>query len=313
MRRTLLQMGPLFEHTQKSYEENYDIHKLWEAADQDALIESIADRCTGVVTDGGKGVSNAVLEKLPNVKVITVFGVGVDAIDLDYCKNNQITVGNTPDVLSDDVADLAVSLALATCRQVAFGDRYARDGKWPKQGPMPLTTRMSGKTAGIFGMGSIGDSLAKRLSGFDMPIKYCNRSAKSGCAYEYVDTAVKLAKDVDFLFITASANENTVGAINNKVLDALGTNGYLINVARGTLVDETTMVDYLVNRKIAGAGLDVFENEPGIPKALLSLDNVVLQPHNASGTWETRKAMGELSLSNIAAFFDNKPLPAKVI
>ncbi|MCL4134840.1 UNVERIFIED_CONTAM: hypothetical protein GTU68_060482 [Idotea baltica] len=269
--------------------------------------------CVAVVTDGGRGVENGILQKLPNAKVVSVFGVGVDAIDLDFCKANGITVGNTPDVLSDDVADLAVALALSSCRQLVTGDRYARNGMWAKQGAMPLTTRMMGKAAGIYGMGSIGSCLAKRLNAFDMPVSYCNRHKKAGSSYNFVASLEQLASESDFLFITAAATPNTIGAINKEVLDALGPQGYLINVSRGTLVDETTLVDYLRNNKIAGAGLDVFLNEPNIPSELLGLNNVVLQPHNASGTYETRKAMGELMLENLGAALSGKPLSALVV
>ncbi len=313
MSRTLLQMGPLFEPTQQAFKSKFSVHRLWESQDEAALLKSIQTDCTGVITDGGKGVSNDILDQLPNVKMITVFGVGVDAIDLDYCKAKNITVGNTPDVLSDDVADLAVALALAVCRQVVSGDAYARAGNWIAKGAMPLTTRMSGKTAGIYGMGSIGNSLAQRLQAFNMPVKYCNRSKRADSSFEFIDSLEKLANDVDFLFITAAATASSIGAVNQSVLNALGSSGYLINVARGTLVDETALISSLKNHTIAGAGLDVFEKEPAIPAELIELDNVVLQPHNASGTFETRKAMGDLAIENLEAFFANKSLTAQVV
>lgn len=313
MSKTLLLMGPLFDATMQTVESDYTVKRYWEASDQQALLSAIAEDCVGVVTDGGRGVSNDILKQLPNVKVISVFGVGVDAIDLDYCQSANITVGNTPDVLSDDVADLAVALALGVCRQVVSGDQYARQGLWPKNGAMPLTTRMMGKKAGIYGMGSIGACLAKRLSGFDMNISYCNRTEKAGSPYKFVASLEQLATDSDFLFVTAAATPGTIGAIDQSVLDALGIDGYLINVSRGTLVNEPVLVEYLSNNKIAGAGLDVFHDEPTIPDALLKLSNVVLQPHNASGTWETRKAMGDLMLENLQCHFDGKPLTASVV
>ncbi len=313
MSKVILLMGPLFDATMQQLESNYTVHRYWESSDADTLLASIAEECVGVVTDGGKGVSNDILQKLPNAKVVSVFGVGVDAIDLDYCKNNGIKVGNTPDVLSDDVADLAVALALASCRQIVTGDQYARRGDWSSKGAMPLTTRMMGKKAGIFGMGSIGECLAKRLNGFDMQVSYCNRSPKAKSPYEFIDNLETLASQCEFLFITAAATATSTGAVNAKVLDALGPSGYLINVSRGTLVDEPALVDYLSEGKIAGAGLDVFLNEPTIPDALTQLDNVVLQPHNASGTWETRKAMGDLMLENLGCHFDNKPMTASVV
>lgn len=309
MSQTLLLIGPLLPSVMSTLESTYTVHRYWESEDQDALLTSIADNCVGVVTDGGNGVSAAVLQQLPNVKVVSVFGVGVDAVDLAYCRDNGIGVSNTPDVLSDDVADMAMALALAVSRQLVVGDQYARAGSWPTSGAMPLTRRVMGKRAGIFGMGSIGKALAQRLEGFKMPISYCNRNPRSDSAdYTFVASLQELASQVDYLFITAAATPGTIGAVDSTVLEALGPDGYLINVSRGTLVDEPALVTCLQEKRIAGAGLDVFANEPGIPEALFTLDNVVLQPHNASGTWETREAMGQLVLDNLAAHFAGQPL-----
>lgn len=306
-------MGPLYDITMQTLESDYQVYRYWEADDGDALLASIADECVGVVTDGGRGVPNDVLAKLPKAKVVSVFGVGVDAVDLDYCASNGIAVGNTPHVLSDDVADLAVALALATCRKMIRADKYSRDGLWSKSGAFELSTKMTGKRAGIFGMGSIGESLAQRLSAFNMDVSYCNRNKKTDSPYTFVESLEQLAANVDFLFITAAATASSVGAVNQSVLEALGQDGYLINVSRGTLVDEAALVNTIVDGKIAGAGLDVFENEPAIPEALCKHENVVLQPHVASGTFETRKAMGDLVLENLHCHFNNKPLTASVV
>ena len=313
MSQTLLLMGPLFEATMTELETTYKVERYWEASDKTALLNSISDKCAGVVTDGGAGVSNDILKQLPNVKVVSVFGVGVDAVDLDYCRTQGISVGNTPDVLSDDVADLAVALALATCRQLVTGDQYARDGQWPVHGAMPLTTRMMGKSAGIYGMGSIGSCLARRLNAFEMPVSYCNRSQKQDSPYKFVASLEQLAHESDFLFITAAATQGTIGSVDRSVLDALGPRGYLINVSRGTLIDEPVLVEYLANNKIAGAGLDVFHSEPDIPASLFGLRNVVLQPHNASGTHETRQAMGNLMLKNLNKGLSGVPMSAQVV
>ncbi len=312
MSKTLLLMGPLLSNVMDKLESTYTIHRYWEADDRQALLSKISDDCVGVVTDGGLGVSSDVLEALPNRQIVAVFGVGVDAVDRNYCKEKNIPVTNTPDVLSDDVADLAVALALASCRQLVTGDQYSRAGRWPADGAMPLTTRMTGKRAGIFGLGSIGHALAKRLEGFDMQISYCNRNPRADIAYAYQPSLTKLAQECDFLFITASASSDAIKAVNKEVLDALGTNGFFINVSRGSLVDEAVLVDYLVNNRIKGAGLDVFANEPAIPEALWSLPNVVLQPHHASGTWETREAMGQLVLDNLAAHFAGNSLITQI-
>ena len=306
-------MGPLLPSTMQKIEDAYDVHRYWESNDKDKLLKSIEGSCEGVVTDGGTGVSADVLKQLPNVRIVSVFGVGVDAVDLEYCQNQSIKVGNTPDVLSDDVADLAVALALACCRRLVNCDTYARSGLWATQGAMPLTTRMTGKRAGIFGLGSIGASLAKRLEGFGMSIKYCNRSQRSDIPYEYVASLEMLAESVDFLFVTASASGDALKAINSKVLEKLGPAGYLINVSRGTLVDESALISALKQNHIAGAGLDVFADEPHIPESLQKLENVVLQPHHASGTTETREAMGQLVIDNLAAHFSGEPLVTPVL
>ena len=308
MSHTLLLIGPLLPAIMDELESTYTVHRYWQADDKGELLERLAADCVGVVTDGGSGVSASVLEKLPGVKVVAVFGVGVDAVDLDYCREHDIGVSNTPDVLSDDVADMAVALALTVSRRIVTGYRYARSGQWPVQGGMPLTRRVSGKRAGIYGMGSIGMALARRLEGFGMSISYCNRSPRSDTEHTFAGSLVELARQVDYLFITAAATPDTRAAVNMAVLEALGPEGYLINVSRGSLVDEPALVSCLQQGAIAGAGLDVFAEEPTIPAALFSLDNVVLQPHHASGTWETREAMGRLVLDNLVAHFDNRPL-----
>ena len=303
MSRTLLLMGPLLPAVMDTLESTYTVHRHWEADDAAALLERIADVCVGVVTDGGRGVEGAVLEKLPNVRIVAVFGVGVDAVDREHCAGRDIVVTNTPDVLSDDVADLAVALALAVARNFVVAERHARAGKWAKEGGVPLSRRMTGKKAGIYGMGSIGEALAKRLAGFEMDIAYCNRREKADSPHRFVADLATLAKEVDFLFVTAAATPETIGSVDANVLDALGESGYLINVSRGTLIDEPTLVSYLEEGRIAGAGLDVFADEPNIPEALFALDDVVLQPHVASGTHETRAAMGQLVLDNLEAHF----------
>jgi len=314
MSQTLLLIGPLLPSVMDTLESTYTVHRYWESTDKDALLASIADSCIGVVTDGGNGVSADILKKLPAVKIVSVFGVGVDAVDLAWCRDHGIRVSNTPDVLSDDVADMAMALALAVSRQLVVGDQYARAGKWPAQGAMPLTRRVMGKRAGIYGMGSIGKALAMRLEGFRMPISYCNRSPRSDSEnYTFVASLEELASQVDYLFVTAAATAGTIGSIDAGVLDALGPDGYLINVSRGTLVDETALLSCLQEKRIAGAGLDVFADEPNIPPAFFTLDNVVLQPHNASGTWETREAMGKLVLDNLAAYLAGQPLLTAVV
>ena len=308
MKPDILLIGPLLETVVDTLDSAYTVHRLYEADDPDALIEKIADNTTAVVTDGGKGVKANILERLPQVKIVAVFGVGVDAVDLEYCKKNSIAVTNTPDVLSGDVADLAVALMLAVSRNIVDSDNYVRAGHWATQGNMPLTTRMFGKTAGIIGMGSIGMEIAKRLEGFDMDVVYCNRNKRSDVSARYYDSAANMAKDVDYLIVAASASESTFKMVNTDVLTALGSGGYLINISRGTLIDQDALIEALDKNTIKGAGLDVFVDEPNVPQALIDMKNVVLQPHQASATLDTRKAMGKLVTDNLARFFDGRPL-----
>lgn len=283
------------------------MHTYYDAADPDALLARLSG-LAAVVTDGARGVEQRVLESLPGVELVTVFGVGVDAVALDYCKKQRIRVTNTPDVLSADVADLALALMLTTARNMIAADHYCRSGDWSRHGAMPLTTRVSDKRAGIFGMGSIGLQLARRLEAFNMPVSYCNRNKRSDVNYEYIADLTTLAMEVDFLIVAASASASTDRIIGTDVLQALGPDGYLINISRGSLVDEAALVQALEKGTIKGAGLDVFDNEPDINPRLLTLDNVVLQPHQASATYETRKAMGQVVLENLECFFDQRPL-----
>ena len=315
MTKQILLMGPLLESVMGTLDDKYQVHRYYQSSDTDqqALLTRIAPEVEAVVTDGGTGISRDVLEQLPNTKVVTVFGVGVDAVDLDYCKEKKIAVTNTPDVLSDDVADMAVALMLATSRNLVNGDSYARNGIWLEQGAMALTSKMTGKRAGIFGMGSIGLRLAKRLEGFEMDVSYCNRSRRSDVELRYFSTITELAAEVDYLIIAASASATTSNIVDAEVLQALGHEGILINVSRGSLVDEPAMIEALQNGTIKGAGLDVFADEPKIPAPLSILENVVLQPHHASGTLETRQAMGRVVTDNLQRFFDGRPLLTEYI
>lgn len=308
MKSEILLIGPLLDVVMESLEHDYSVHRFWEADDQNAMLEKLAPTITAVVTDGGLGAKQAMLEKLPHVKAVIVYGVGVDSVALDYCRHNGIAVTNTPDVLSDDVADMGIALMLATSRQLVIGDNYCRSGRWPSDGALPLTTRMSGKRAGILGMGSIGLRLAQRLAAFNMDVSYCNRQKRSDTNYRFYADLATMAKEVDYLLITASASPATQHIVNESILEALGPDGFLINVSRGSLVDEAALITALQQGTIKAAGLDVFENEPSIPDVLLKMKNVVLQPHHASGTLETRRAMGQVVLDNLKAFLNGRPL-----
>ncbi len=308
MKNQILLMGPLLESVMELLEASYIVHRYYDADGPEQLLNEIADKVSAVVTDGGRGVEAAVLEKLPKVRIVSVYGVGVDAVDLAYCRKAGIAVTNTPDVLSGDVADLAIGLMLAISRNMIQADSYTREGRWQQQGAMALQHRMFGKSAGILGMGSIGVQIAQRLAGFDMDVAYCNRNKRSDVSNRYYASPIEMAGEVDFLIIAAAASASTEKIINADILQALGPNGYLVNVSRGSLIDEGALISALESGTIKGAALDVFADEPNVPDALCKLTNVVLQPHQASATHETRKAMGMLVVDNLSRFFDDRPL-----
>ncbi|OED43844.1 hypothetical protein AB833_02795 [Chromatiales bacterium (ex Bugula neritina AB1)] len=309
---SILLVNPIYAPTQQALETQYQVHRLWEAEDKNEFLASVADRVTGVVTDGGSGASAELLARLPRVKVVSVFGVGVDSVDLDYCKAKGVRVGNTPDVLTDDVADLAVALALASYRRLASTQDYLRAGRWVSEGPAALTTKFSGSMVGIFGLGRIGMAIAKRLEGFDCQISYCNRSKRTDVDYHYFPTVDALAEAVDCLILAVAPTPSMSGMIGSDVLRALGPDGHLVNISRGLLIDEAALVKALQEQQIAGAGLDVYVAEPNVPPELMAMDNVVLQPHVASGTVATRTAMGQLMLDNLSNYFAGKELAAFV-
>jgi lactate dehydrogenase-like 2-hydroxyacid dehydrogenase len=256
-------------------------------------------------------MSVALMKHLPKLKVIACFGVGVDGIDVPAARELGIAVTNTPDVLTECVADNALALVLGTMRRTVFNDRFVRAGNWLKGGA-PLADKVSGSRMGIIGLGRIGKAIAKRAEAFGMKIAYHGRTKQEDVAYPYYATAVDLAKNVDVLVLACPGGKATEKIVNREVLEALGPKRYLVNVSRGSTVDEPALVDALVNGRLAGAGLDVFVAEPRVPEALFKLDNVVLQPHVSSGTHQTRAAMGQLVVDNLAAFFAGKPLVTQV-
>jgi lactate dehydrogenase-like 2-hydroxyacid dehydrogenase len=310
VKRDVLLVAPLHAGTQAELEATYAVHRLWTAADRDALLATVASRVEICVTTGGAGAARALIERLPNLKLIACFGVGVDAIDLAAARERSIAVTNTPDVLTDDVADLALALILDAMRGVSAGDRYVRAGRW-LQGAFPLQARMSGKRLGVVGMGRIGRAIARRAAAFDMQIAWHGPRGKD-LPYRYEPDLVALARSVDVLVAACPGGEATRGLISRRVLEAVGPRGYFVNVARGSVVDEAALVDLLAARQLGGAGLAVFVDEPNVPARLLELDNVVLQPHVASATEETRTAMGRVVLDNVGAFVAGRPLRTPV-
>lgn len=280
----------------------FDIHRLDHETDPQGFLAAHGAEFVGLVTSAGPGAPAALVRALPHLKVVSNFGVGYDALDEAALVAQNVRVGYTPAVLDDCVADLAFALLLDASRALSAADRFVRRGDWSK-GRFGLQTRVSGKRLGIFGMGRIGATVARRASGFDMQVAYHNRRPVEGSPHTYKDSLLALAEWADYLVVVAAGGAETRHMVNAEVLDALGPQGFLVNVARGSVVDEAALVQALEQRRIAGAGLDVFQDEPRPQPALLALDNVVLAPHIGSGTHETRRAMGDLVLANLRSFF----------
>ncbi len=263
-----------------------------------------------VVGAGGTDYGEAILRRLPQLEIISVFGVGYDGVPLEYCRARGIRVTNTPDVLTDDVADIAIALLLMTSRRLVMANRFLRAGRWP-EGAFGLAVALRGKTAGIFGLGRIGKAIAHRLEAFGMKIAYHGR-APQPVPFAFYDSLTDLARASDFLVVACPGGFETKHKINAEVLAALGPEGTLINIARGSIVDEAALVVALKNGTIKAAGLDVFENEPNVPAELLKLENAVLLPHVGSATRETRAEMADLVVRNLDAHFAREPLMTPV-
>jgi hydroxypyruvate reductase len=307
MKPEVLLMGPMNPPTMESLEAAFMLHKVSQAADRDAFIASVAERITAAATTAFKGMDAATMGKLPRLKLISHFGVGVDSVDVAAATARGIKVTNTPDVLTDDVADVAIALLLATVRRVCAGDRHVREGKWPA-GQYPLTDTIQGKALGIVGLGRIGRAIAKRAQAFNLKIAYQGPHRKDDVAWPYYADPVALATEVDFLVAACPGGEATRGLVSRAVIEALGPQGVFVNISRGSVVDEPALIAALKEGRLGGAGLDVFANEPRVPEALFALENVVLQPHVGSATHSTRRAMGQLVVDNLAAFFAGKAL-----
>ena len=307
MKPELLVTGPMYPPTLEKLDATYTTHKLFKAPDRAAMLAEIADRISAVASSNSGGIDAATIARLPNLKVISHFGVGYDTVDVEAARKRGITVTNTPDVLTEEVADLAMGLLYATVRRIPQGDRYVRDGKWLK-GAMALTESLQGRTLGIVGMGRIGQAIARRALASNMKIAYQGPRRKAELPYAYHADPVSLAKATGLLMIACPGGEATRGLASRAVIDALGAKGFVVNIARGSVVDEPALLEALQQNRIAGAGLDVFADEPRVPEAFFALDNVVLQPHVASATHQTRAAMGQLVIDNLAAHFAGKPL-----
>jgi lactate dehydrogenase-like 2-hydroxyacid dehydrogenase len=307
----VLLLSPVRPSVLAALQTDYTVHIFYNEADQPGWLAAHGGTIDAVVTAGHYGIPSSVMAALPALRIIAINGVGFDKVDLVTARTRGIRVTNTPDVLTEDVADLAVGLTIALLRRLPQADAYVRGGSWPK-GDMPLSRKVSGKRFGIMGLGRIGHAVAHRLAAFSSTIGYTSNTEKAVPYTRYPDV-VQLAAASDVLVVCAAASAATRRVVDRTVLDTLGPQGVLVNIARGSIVDEPALVAALQEGRLGGAALDVFEHEPNVPAELLTMPNVVLAPHIASATDETRAAMGQLALDNLAAFFSGKPLPTPVV
>jgi lactate dehydrogenase-like 2-hydroxyacid dehydrogenase len=297
----LLMPGPMMPMIEEQLDQNFTVHRLHKAADPDKLLAEIGGKVRAVAATAAVRIDQELMRKLPKLEMIGSFGVGYDAIDAKWAGENGITVSNTPDVLNEEVADTALGLLLATIRQLPQADRYVREGKW-KEKNFPLTATLQDRTVGVLGMGRIGKAIAKRLEAFNAPVVYHSRNKASGVSYKHYPDLVAMARDVDVLIVITPGGPATKHLVNQQVLEALGPNGILINVARGSVVDEKALIQALRDKKILSAGLDVFEDEPNVPQELIAMDHVVLFPHVGSASVHCRNLMGQLVVDNLVSW-----------
>ena len=310
----ILQVGPYPAWDEEPLNEAFTVHRYFAADDKQAFLAEIGPQVRGIATRGELGANRAMIEACPSLEVVSVYGVGFDAVDLAACRERGVRVTNTPDVLTNDVADLGIAMMLCLSRGMIGAERWVRDGSWAAKGLYPLKRRVWGRRAGVLGLGRIGYEVAKRLAGFGMNIAYSDVAPKDFAPdWEFVADPVALARRSDFLFVTLAASAATRHIVNKDVLAALGEDGMLINISRASNIDEDALLDALETKVVGTAALDVFEGEPKLNPRFLALDNVLLQPHHASGTVETRKAMGKLVRDNLAAHFAGRPLITPVL
>ncbi|MES2189024.1 MAG: 2-hydroxyacid dehydrogenase [Pseudomonadota bacterium] len=299
----VLQIGPITPPLDVRLPEMFDIHPLWKEQDPQAFLSEQGASFKGIVTHVRHACPASLIDALPNLGVISNFGVGYDRIDVEAAHARGIQVANTPHVLNNCVADLAIGLLIDVARGVSVTDRFVRAGEWAAGKQRPLMTRVSGKKLGILGFGGIGQTIAKRVSGFDMAVRYSSRKPVAGHESAHMADLKALAAWADFLVVACPGGPATRHLVSGEVLDALGKTGILVNIARGSVVDEAALIAALKEGRIAGAGLDVYENEPNVPQALLEMDNVVLMSHIAGFTRESRLEMEQLVCDNLLAYF----------
>lgn len=313
MKPDVLVHGKLSPHVMGRLQELFTLHSVAEAPDPDAALAALAPKIRAIATWGGERTPASLIDALPKLEIIGCVSVGTDAIDVAHAKERGVKVTNTPDVLNDDVANLAVVLLLATTRKLVAYDRYVRQGRWVGEGDPPLTRSIAGQQIGIVGLGRIGRDIARKLEVFGSRIAYFSRNERKDVPYRYYSDLVALARDSIALIVIVPGGAGTKNLIDGRVMEALGPEGILINVARGSVVDEPALVRALESGTLGGAGLDVFADEPNVPDALLRMENVVLQPHQGSATVETRRAMGDLMVDNLVAHFEGRPLLSPVV
>lgn len=283
------------------------LHKAWAAPDQDAFIASIAPRVRAIAAVAGHGpVDGALMARFPKLEIVSSFGVGYDHIDAKWAGQHGVIVTNTPDVLNEEVADTALGLLLATVRHLPQAERYLRSGKWLAHGDYQLTPSLRDRAVGIVGMGRIGKAIARRLDAMKVPVVYHSRRPAADVSYKHYPNLIEMARAADVLLVITPGGAATRNLINAEVLDALGPEGILINMARGSVVDEPALIKALRDKKILSAGLDVFANEPTVPQELIDMENVVLLPHVGSASIATRRAMDQLVADNIISWFAGK-------
>ena len=310
----ILQVGPYPDWDQEPIDAQFDSRRLFEARDREGFLAEHGPDARAIATRGELGADAAMIAACPNLELISVYGVGYDAVDLAACKERGIRVTNTPDVLTKDVADLGVAMMLCQSRGMIGAEAWVRDGSWAAKGLYPLKRRVFGKRAGILGLGRIGFEVGKRLAGFDMDIAYSDVAAKDYAPdWTFIQDPVALARHADFLFVTLAASAATRHIVGREVIEAVGPEGMIINISRAANIDEDALIAALSDGRLGSAALDVFEGEPGLDPRFLDLPNVLLQPHHASGTVETRQAMGQLLRDNLTAHFAGQPLLTPVL
>jgi lactate dehydrogenase-like 2-hydroxyacid dehydrogenase len=310
----ILQVGPYPAWDQEPLDSAFVMHRLFEAEDKQGFLAKHGPNISGIATRGELGANRQMIEACPRLEIISVYGVGYDAVDIAAARERNIRVTNTPDVLTNDVADLGVAMMLCLSRGMIGAERWVKDGSWAAKGLYPLQHRIWGKKAGVLGLGRIGFEVAKRLAGFGLDIAYSDVSPKDYAKqWTFISDPIALAQHSDFFFVTLAASAATRHIVNGEVVEALGPDGMLINISRASNIDEEALLDALESGKLGFAALDVFEGEPKLNPRFLKLDNVLLQPHHASGTFETRKAMGKHVRDNLTAHFAGQPLLTPVV